>query len=983
MAETQKTCPTCLKPYTAPTSGFVTQFLGVCRCAEFAAAEAQSEVLPVCATCGKEIGSQRAGSMTQWVFRADRCGCEQPVPIQPSANAYTSREIEELDLEQCEELPVRRGNFPIERYKPIAKLGAGASGEVFLAADRMLNKKVAVKVLHEVTSQQLIAFQSEARVTSKLKHPATIQVLDFGPTETGKPYMVLEYLDRAVSLEQFIQENGPLSVDLAITVFYKVCEGLAHAHEMHVLHRDLKPSNVLLSDTESGDPQVKLIDFGVATFKKESQEPTMYQGKTIVGTPAYMAPEQIGDAVYDERSEVYSCGCLMFETLTGRPPFLGETALETMSCHVNKTPPTMQEVSGQAFPKELEALVARCLSKKPEDRPPNVGTVKRKLLTIQSKAAQQAGSFQPSVPEELKETVGGGNRKAVVVGAVALLALALLALALLAVPFMIQPKPVEQPKKRTKVPQLEIEKDEVFGHQRLSKSEQESLDSEMYGEQVVIEGRKLDQTFPLSLSHKNIARIKIKSSEIADSNIMQSIGNCESAQSIKFINCTGLTPRAIQRLAQGLDLAGRSKAKQGFWLDFSGSDIDDEGLTFLTKQSKMRALILTKTLVTDNGLKTLSGMKKLRALDVSETAVTSKGLESLKAMPLLILLRAFNCPKVVVGELKLGPKISITNEPFHLDTNIEFALNSQAAQLGNVEAQWELGTRYHTGDGVNQNYDKALFWYKKAAEQGNILAANNLGSLYMYGQGVPRDGKEAMKWFRIGEKQNEKTATNNVGVIYLEGNGFPKDYAKAVGYFKRSAEQGFPEAQNNLGVCYQHGYGVKQDYVKARDWYEKAAGQESKLAIVNLGGLYENGLGVPQDSKAALRRFQQAADMGSANGQFYVGVMYFSGHGVKKDLTKAVEWFELAAEQNDTQAQLNLGQVYFYGQGVLKDRETAVNWYRKAANQGLPMAQVRLGQCYEQGQGVEKDVDKAIELYKAAAQAGEPSALKALKELQQ
>jgi Serine/threonine protein kinase len=290
-------------------------------------------------------------------------------------SAVTSPDVNQtVDMQQVQdalltlpELEVDTAKFPCDRYKPVSIMGHGATGIVYLCVDKLLSKRVAIKTLHTVDAAQLVAFQLEAKTTSRLNHDNIIKVLDFGATEGGVPFMVMELVD-GVSLEAAIQSEGPLEPAVAASLVRKICIGLEHAHKNGILHRDVKSSNTLLSHTDSGVEPV-VIDFGVAALKFARQEPTIISGKTIVGSPFYMAPDQALGRPYDERSEIYSIGCMLFETLTGRTPFEGATTLETIGMHAHMPPPTLHDIAPEReFGPQLEELVARCLAKDPADR---------------------------------------------------------------------------------------------------------------------------------------------------------------------------------------------------------------------------------------------------------------------------------------------------------------------------------------------------------------------------------------------------------------------------------------------------------------------------------------------------------------------------------------------------------------------------------------------------------------------------------------
>lgn len=382
------TCKRCGRQKTAGGSGSLTQWIVACRCEIIPEkTDDAGEKLESCSKCGKRVARRREGSFTQWVLRGDTCSCNTDIASVDLVRAQrmaiakaqgeswasqSQRSLAEDEGETDTELEISDEHFPKGRYKPLAEIGHGAAGRVYLCRDRLLNKRVALKSLRSVNAELLIGFQREAKATSQLQHPGVVRVFDFGTAKNGAPYMVMEYVAGA-SLETYIEENGPLPVNEAVAIFAQIADALGHAHERGIFHRDLKSSNVLIEDSKVWPPITKIIDFGIAQMKQLSPETSRVQGVTIAGTPAYMPPDQVQGRKYDERSEVYSLGCLMFETLTGSVPFQGESALEVMNKHAHDEIPSLAKARAETtadgeLPGEIEKIVARCLAKNPNER---------------------------------------------------------------------------------------------------------------------------------------------------------------------------------------------------------------------------------------------------------------------------------------------------------------------------------------------------------------------------------------------------------------------------------------------------------------------------------------------------------------------------------------------------------------------------------------------------------------------------------------
>lgn len=255
-----------------------------------------------------------------------------------------------------------------ERYRVIGVLGSGGMSHVYQAHDSILDKTVAIKILQIESGfsrdDHVRRFQMEAKATATLKHDNIVSILDFGLTADAVPYMVLDHLE-GKSLMEIIEGNGPLSLEHALPIFLQVCAGLEHAHKYGVVHRDLKPSNIIFARDQNGNEVIKVIDFGIARLEESG---SLTATNAVIGSPPYMSPEQASGKRIGVTSDIYSLGCVIFESLTGKPPFAGNTSVETIMMHVNNAPPKLSDVADGDFPAALETLVARLLQKDPSDR---------------------------------------------------------------------------------------------------------------------------------------------------------------------------------------------------------------------------------------------------------------------------------------------------------------------------------------------------------------------------------------------------------------------------------------------------------------------------------------------------------------------------------------------------------------------------------------------------------------------------------------
>jgi serine/threonine-protein kinase len=274
------------------------------------------------------------------------------------------------------------------QYQLVRKLGEGGMGEVYLAEHQLLKRPCALKLIKAEAGADPVAlgrFEREVQSAARLRHPNTIDIYDYGHTDDGTFYYVMEYLE-GMSLSDLVRRAGPLPDGRVIYLFRQVCAGLAEAHHLGLVHRDLKPANVFVAVSGGESDVAKVLDFGLVKLTKDPGAATLTAEMTVSGTPMFMAPEQaVGDRSLDARADIYALGAMMYYALTGKPPFTGETAFAIMMAH-GRDPVVPPSQAGASVSEELERVVLRCLAKKPDDRYPSVKALGEALAACSSAA---------------------------------------------------------------------------------------------------------------------------------------------------------------------------------------------------------------------------------------------------------------------------------------------------------------------------------------------------------------------------------------------------------------------------------------------------------------------------------------------------------------------------------------------------------------------------------------------------------------------
>ncbi|MCB9682043.1 MAG: serine/threonine protein kinase [Alphaproteobacteria bacterium] len=298
--------------------------------------------------------------------------------------------------ENTDAAPGRGGRLVADRYAVRYTIARGGMGEVVLAQHVDLERFVALKILapprHSGSLDFEDRFRREARTLASFDHPHIVTLYDFGVLDDGRAFLAMEYIDGPRLTD--LLRDGPMHPLRVGTLICQVGRALRYAHKRGVIHRDLKPSNILVRKTDNGEPHVKLVDFGIAKVERDPEHDTGHG--VLLGSPHYMAPEQIDGIGVDPRTDVYAVGVLMFRMLTGTYPFHGPTTMSVLMAHLDAPVPAFADAAPHVqVPADVEAVVRRCLAKRQDDRYANMDAMMADLAGAVGlpTSAWQTGSF--------------------------------------------------------------------------------------------------------------------------------------------------------------------------------------------------------------------------------------------------------------------------------------------------------------------------------------------------------------------------------------------------------------------------------------------------------------------------------------------------------------------------------------------------------------------------------------------------------------
>jgi tetratricopeptide (TPR) repeat protein len=534
------------------------------------------------------------------------------------------------------------GTIVFGKFEIVEFIASGGMGRVYKARDVRLNTIIALKVLRREGNKErdLMRFQSEAKTASRLKHKNIATILDFGLFE-GTPYLTMEFVEGR-SLASILDSESTLPLSLFLEIFIQICEALAHAHKNGIVHRDLKPANIAVRRLQNEELVAKILDFGVAKridVLVESDGRLTPTGD-IIGSPLYMSPEQSQGIAVTPQSDLYSLACVMWHCLTGSPPFVGETAMETIIHHQKTRPEDLSAQLPDEIPDELSELIYAMLSKSPEKRGdlessilPSLKqmrseiqalSVERGMIDLFDNEADTADATIALKPQD-------GISKTLIFGG------ALVALVCSVLIFVITaPGKLEHADGKKFALQTMVAMPEKL---TLSVEQQRNLSrmtAVQLGKEVNFRLDGSDKHLRTLPDRKLITNISISSSGVTD----KGLAYLAEAKGLIRLDASNTRLKTLEHL-------GQLKSVES--IDLKNTDITDDSFRNFSGLNQLRILWLSGTRISDRSLVVLPPLPQLREIDLSNTGLTGSTLAELKKCKLLEVVRLKQTPVSIAG----------------------------------------------------------------------------------------------------------------------------------------------------------------------------------------------------------------------------------------------------------------------------------------------------------------------------------------------
>lgn len=685
------------------------------------------------------------------------------------------------------------GTILADRYELVQEIGKGGMGVIYkatdLKAEDQASSVVAVKLLlNQMKENEALRtrFTIEGRAASTLNHPNVVKVHEHSFTADGLPFMVMEWLP-GPTLDQLI-ERGQIDFERAIRLVIQMCDALSHAHRHNIIHRDIKPSNIIVID-EHGTDKAKLVDFGIAKIFTPPGKTSLHLTETgqVFGSPHYMCPEQCMGQKLDARADIYALGCVLYECITGSPPFSGENFLNVIFQHINDEPPRFANTRSE---KQLESIVIKTLAKKADDRYQTMADFKQALDAHLETILKKRADYDAELEDVGKESATAPAAEQL---------------------FQYYKSGAEagNPSAQFELSMLYQEGQVVeqdFG-QALDwalKAASQGLIGAMahvgllyaQGEIVELDYDRAYHWFKKAAMQDDPFSCRMVAHFIESRKVEE--GDFETA--LKWYHRSAMLEEPNAQLYLG-------------YLYFTGENVEkdvDEAIRWLTRaanQGEAHAQFLLGTIYQDENILAEIDMElsnrwlqmaaeqehpeACRYLSWSYEHGAGVEQDEAEAFRWMQAAAALNFPEALFW---IGIWYQEGSHGLKEDSKQSNKYLLKAARLGNANAQCEYALKLLEGVGMARNPQSAASWYKKAIRASHPLAMFSLAFMYRDGDGVPEDERQCIKLLKEAAELDFAPAQFELGLHYKE-NGILKLARK---WWLRAAEQDHEDAKEAL-----------------------------------------------------------------------------------------------------------------------------------------------------------------------------------------
>ena len=764
--------------------------------------------------------------------------------------------------------PLAAGSIVLQRYEIIERIGSGGYGMVYRAKQLNTGQSVAIKVLlshHQEEEAQLEVkrFQREMQLIARLSHPNIVQLKDSGKIGPDLA-MVLEYVE-GEELGRIVKSRGPLALTIVKRIFIQVLEALSEAHRHGIVHRDLKPANIMLTGSRER-PVAKILDFGIAAVTHEAPQDweRLTETGVVLGTAAFMAPEQLMRNQVSPSCDLYALGLIMLETLTGERAVQGETGMEVavkqLTEEIFVPPQLLHSPLGtfilRACAKEASARFASAeemlaelesidLNGRPASSPLNTPLTTERPLSASPNLATGT-LLPPSTRTKLREQLPAASPakgKGLMIG----IAVALFVISGAIIAVLLLPKEGQSPAPTSPATQCQD-----------FKAEDQVSSCREACEAGALEGcTRLAYLYEYGVGlPQNTAAAARFYQQSCDQDELRA---CRQLAFL-FIEGAGVPKDAerARQLLQAAHVEGDLAAALGLGQLYHTAD----GVEYDLEQALKHFDTLCMSASTELQQESMDARQAARACWEAAQIYSldkERPVDLKRAAAYWAQAAQWLEPACSAGDPVACSELATVLEQGKLDEGGRaLALYQQACEQKNAAACFTLGARYAKGKGVERDVDKAVALFQGACDAQLMMACNNLGFMFRDGAGVNRDLKRAAGYFRAACDGEALSGCLNLAVLYYQGNGVGQDYSRALSLFERSCDGGYQQACTYLGTMLQNGEGVDRDLARAQKLHKQACEADEMLGCYALAKVYAAGLGVAPDPSRARQLYERA-----------------------------------------------------------------------------------------------------------------------------